>query len=351
MKKSILNMRKTEIVKNPELLLKFLQKNGMPNLEGIVLKEKLSHHHFQNKESGLLDYIFIENQTEKRVCGFFSSKKKFQGLMNKKIFLYKLKEYGFNKDAIRIPEIIDFYSKINLLLRERIEGETILQIMQDKKPLNKAVQGASQWAFRLHSLKPEKKFFTSMFKMNKKNFPFYLKQIKENYPEKLKQIKETLSLIQKTVKTCENNRLFHGDFQPQNIIHNKGITTGFDFDASGIGDPMSDIGNFLLQFDYRAYTLFPEKKIIKLKEVFLNSYEGRIDEKRVNIYQAKYAIQRAIFLMGALKENRSKALRETIENLLQKAENSIEKKEIDLTIYPYTHNIADVITLKKKLRS
>ncbi len=340
-------------LKDSDFLLGFFKDKQIGDTPGsqirsITVRKQLSHKKFKRHQAGLLEYAVVKkNGAEKTIYGAFSSKKSFVGIKNKRLFLTKLKEYGFNQGDLRIPQILGFYPKLNLILREGVTGKTMLQMMLAQQDISKVVEGAGKWVGRLHSLKYEKGLFTPITKINKKNFPYYLKTIKKYFPEKTKVLKELLSLINKISKTAPETTLIHGDYQPQNIIYNQEnlTTTGFDFDASGIGDPLSDLGNFLIQFDYRAQTMMPENKIIELKKIFLEAYfqqRGREFEnlnQRVNVYQAKYAIQRASFLTGGILIHPEAKIKETILGLLQKAETAVyETETIDLKLYPYPYN-------------
>lgn len=344
-------MAKVDIAKNPSLLLHFLKDKAVGDIAGseiekIELNKKLSYYNYQGLETGLFEYLFFVQDKPQKVCGFFSNKKTL-GLKNKKLFLTKLKEYGFQRHNLQIPKILGFYPEINLILREKIEGKTISQMIKEKMPLEEAVKSAADWLVRLHSLKPEEKVFTPMEKMDKKNFKFYLKTIKKHWPAEHKRTKQILKKVREIAKEAPEKTLFHGDFQPQNIVFNEttNTLTAFDFDAAGVGDPLSDAGNFLLQLSYEAHAQIAEDKIVALNQIFLGTYLKKASKtftnlcQRINIYQAKFAVQKAIYLMSAfLWQGRSPELEATISNLLKKAvASSQENKKIDLSVYPYPY--------------
>lgn len=342
-------MLKAELVENPIRLLEYLRKEKVTffkDIKKINKIEKLKDYTYKGERIKILKYDLIIARKKKKVYGFFSSKKNAPKFKNKRFILNKLQEYNFSHGTLQAPKPLIFLSKVNLLIREEAPGKTLLQILQSKKMPKRVIENSAKWIAKLHNIEIGKEKFVSALEIEKKEFPHYC-QIAKNYFTKnqMEKMKNSLSFIHKITKSFSDT-LIHGDFQAQNIIYNKkkDTTTVIDFDWSGIGDHFSDIGNFLVQFDYQSYKLFSQSHIIKAKKDFLDSYFKLRGTKfqnlsqRINAYQAKFAIQRAIFLIefdGSPYRGKKKS---TIINLLAKSENCLKDKEkLNLKVYPYSY--------------
>jgi len=352
-KQEIMECHPDDTNKEAPLLLQYLKDKKIGDLHGseiqrIEVKQEIRRHRFQDEEAILLAYKFFTSKGEEIIYGFFSSKSNSTRLLHKKTFLFKLMEYNFPNKRIRITKPLGFYPEINLLLREEAEGDTAFEMIKEKKQRKKIIKGVARWIARFHNLKPEKNVFTKVSGIQKNNSEYFIKAMQQYVPSEASRIKNILLSIDKITENIQQTKLVHGDFQTQNIIYNKKENTTFviDFDYSGIGDPLYDIGSFLLQFDYHISESFSEKKIIKLKKYFLKCYFKNNKQlkqgfKRVNAYQAKIAIQRVIWTLGYINDPKNsqfnnKEQKKTIDNLIKKAEEClVERKEINLTNYFY----------------
>ena len=308
-------------------------------IEKIEFQKRLTYHDFQKEELGLLKYRVFSEEGTKEVYGFYSNKKKSFRLTNKKLLLSKLEEYNFQQDNLRITKLLGFYPKLNLFLREGAEGKTLFNMIENNdSSLEKAIKYSAYWIARLHSLKPKKQVFSSSFKIDKKYFKIYEKIIKKVFPRE--NIKEIAINSLKVSKQYSSNIITHGDFQPQNIIYekNEDTITVIDFDWSSINDPLSDIGSFFLQIDYKAFPFLEEHEIIKLKEHFLSSYIEKMGpfqdlSYRINNAQAKFAIQRASYLLKEKDPLRETEQKETALNLIKKAKHCLKDKNLNLKVF------------------
>jgi len=342
-------MRQIETEKQQNDLLKRLKQEVSDtggDIKEIKFIKRLSYHNFQGEKSGLSEYSITTEHGKMDVCGFFSSNKKSKRFYNKKIILEKLEEYNFPTDDLSITKILAFYPKTNVFLREKVEGISLLEMIERKnQDYKKVIQNSARWLKKMHGLKPEKNIFQSRNKIAKKNYKDYQKAIKEHLPEKAATVKKILSSVQKLSKKQTEKHLVHGDFQAQNIIYNSknGETTVIDYDWAGIGDHLYDIASFLIQTDYKTYKFLPENKIIEAKNIFLEAYGKDIPDysvERINAYQAEIAIQRINWILGFFNEETGVNKEEqkiTITNLIKKAEECIkERKKINLKLYKYS---------------
>ncbi|HEB01556.1 MAG TPA: hypothetical protein ENI16_00995, partial [Candidatus Portnoybacteria bacterium] len=108
-------------------------------------------------------------------------------------------------------------------------------------------------------------------------------------------------ILQEKKKIADQSKyiLIHGDPGPKNIIVGPEKEIAFiDFGNSWRFDPLSDIGNFLVQIDLIAWRKYASQKYInQLKNIFLKEYfEARGIKrkealKRIHLYQAWWAMQ------------------------------------------------------------
>jgi len=346
-------MEKPKIDKTQRDILKRVQKEIFDNGDGIKkieIIEPLTWHDFQGEQSGLSEYKITTKNGIKNVFGFYSSDKKSKRFYNKKIILQKLDEYNFPTADLSIARIIRFYPKTNIFLREKVEGNTLLEMIESKdKNYEKVIKSSARWIARMHNLTPENNIFQSNYKIAKKNYKNYLKSIESYLPEKTNIIKDILTKVKKIRKESKTS-IIHGDFQAQNVIYNpaNNKTTVIDYDWAGIGDPLYDVASFLIQLDYKTSKLLKDNEIIELKNQFIQEYQkasGRsLDSvaQEINTYQAEIIIQRISWIIGFVKNpfdvrpNESEQ-RITIENLIKKAVECVnDNKNINLKIYSYS---------------
>lgn len=350
-------MQKIEQIKNSEVLLTAIKKYGIKDREGIKkieFKKQLSHHDFHGETSGLLLYEITTEKGKEEIFGFFSSKNKSLRFNNKKIFLEKLEEYGMPENlpqgSLGITRILGFYPNLNLFLRENAPGVTLLKMLEEEHhDCSRAIQSSAKWIAKMHSFTPENNIFNTRDKIVNKNYKQYLKSIARIVPEKSNTIKNILSSISKSNKKPPEQKMMHGDFQAQNIIydneHKKTIV--IDYDWSGIGDSLYDIGSFLIEMDYKLGKNLGEIKVTNLKNLFLKSYKKfnplpHDSAKRINMAQAEVAIARINWIIGFISDPSNAQLdqqtqKTTILNLIKKIEECMEDtNNINLTLYKYS---------------
>lgn len=354
--------KSTNLVENRGRIFGYIQryKNKLPSpyskIVSISAIENLSDYQFRGIKFKLVKYKgILKGKPRKRVIFYgYSSSKKERRFTNRWLFLNYLYKNNHSNPPFLVPKPLIVFPKINLFLREGAKGKSLLGYIKNKrtKELHRALIKTGRWLSKFHGLKIEKmSSFDPIYLIEKKEFTHYLRVAKKSYsPKTYEKVKFLLSLIhahsKKYTSKNEQTTLVHGDFQPPNIIFDekKGNVTVIDFDWAGVGDPLSDIGDFLLQFDYHSFPLLKEEEILKLKKDFIGSYfqtrsiqNNKEFVKRVNLYQAKFAIQRAVFNTEFLLPPSSKPESDTtIKSLLEKAERCRQDEDgINLTLYPY----------------
>ena len=380
-----------DLIENSKFILDYLQKykdeipfpyNKIINISSKI--NKLTDYHSEGIKFKLIEYRgILKNKKEIRFYGYATSKKT-RKLLTRWLLLNYLYNHNFSTPPFLVPRPLILFSKLNLFLREEAKGKDILEYIKKNKTqeLKKGIFKAGQWLLRFHNFKiehsqiiptlkiseylplfrnsSENKLklwkFTSVASIEEKEFRSYLEVAKKFfYKDTCRKIRKILNSIQRHTKLYLKKEkelsLNHGDFQPQNILYNKtnGNITVIDFDWAGVGDPLSDVGNFLIQFDYHSASVLKKQEIINLKKHFLDSYfqqktsvlnrfnMNKDFAARINLYQAKFAIQRAIFnTTFILPRGLQPESNSTIKFLLQKAEDCKRNRtNIDLKVYPY----------------
>jgi aminoglycoside phosphotransferase (APT) family kinase protein len=155
------------------------------------------------------------------------------------------------------------------------------------------------------------------------------------------QVKNIVTKIQNWEKEFNGKlqpNLIYGDYHPENVII-ENLTTDhlrmIDFTDVALGDPMTDLGTFLQQFDFMGHRFFSRTKINSCKEYFVKSYFGKeLSEieaeffQRMNLYQAWTALRTAVFLFYMHKDDSVRTLFQEIEQYLELIEKA--KKQISL---------------------
>jgi len=343
------------LIEKPEYIYNYLQgeRKKLPppynNLINIFIIEKASYYQFKGVKFRLIKYKGILKNKKGISFYIYATSKKHKRIRNRWLFLNYLYNHNFSVPPFLVNKPIIFAEKYNFFLYEERKGKTLFQYIKENKfqELQEGIFKAAQWLLKFHGLKIEnQKIFTSNDLIEENEFRHYLEIARKFFPKNYYQkIKKILFQIHNHTKLYSKKQisLIHGDFQPPNIVFNKKneTLTVIDFEWSAIGDPLSDVGNFLIQFDYHGASIFKKKEIINLKKKFLNSYLRknffRNVAQRVNLYQAKFAIQRAMFNTEFILPHTSRHENDpTINFLLKKAENCYnEKDNINLTVYPY----------------
>lgn len=348
-------METTKLAENPKYILECLSKNKISSpyneITDIVAVNNLTDYEFKGVKFKLIQYrAILRNKKQIKFYGYVTSKRT-RKLTQRWIFLNYLYNHNFSVSPFLVPKPLIFFPKFNLFLRAEAKGKTVFAYIKKNKiqELEEAAPQIAGWLRKLHNVKIEnKKIFMRTSKIEEKEFKHYLKVAEKFFRvEVYQKTKKNLTSIQRHTKLYLANRkdicLIHGDFQPTNVIYNKRNknVTVIDFDWSGIGDPLSDVGNFLIQFDYHSAPVLKEKDIIKLKKKFLNNYLKNKALKdfaaRINLYQAKFAIQRAVFNTEfTLPRSCKPEKNPTISLLLKKAEECLlDRKNINLKVYQY----------------
>lgn len=343
------------LIEKPEYIYNYLQKERKKvpppynSFIKIFIIKKVSYYQYKGIKFRLIKYKGILKNKKSISFYIYATSKKHKKIYNRWLFLNYLYNHSFSVPPFLVNKPIIFAKKYKFFLYEEGKGGTLFEYIKKNKlkELREGIAKSAQWLLKFHNLKIEnQKIFPSNNLIEEKEFKHYLEIARKLFPNNYYQkIKRILFQIHNHTKLYSKKQisLIHGDFQPSNIIFNKRnkTLTVIDFDWTCIGDPLSDVGNFLIQFDYYSASVLKKTEIINLKKIFLNSYLHKIFfrnlAQRINLYQAKFAIQRIIFNAEFLLPPNSKPENiSTINFLLKKAEKCYkEKSRINLTVYPY----------------
>jgi len=339
-------MKELTSAQNSKYILDLLNKNKkkIPSpynkLAKIATSQKIRDYKFKGIKTKLMQYEGI-TATGKTVK-FYShySSEKTRKFLTQWLFLDYLSQKGFLEPPLLVPKPIIFIKKDNLFIREDVQGEAVLKHLKNNEPqdLREILGLSAQWLLKLQKLKiKDKSIFTPVSDIEKEEFDHYLKVGCARFSAKsCNKIRKVLSVINKHTSSYnaknKSSTLIHGDFQPTNVIYTEGLKhlTTIDFDWSGIGDPLSDVGNFIFQLEYHSSQHLTQTEILKYKKMFLDVYFKKEpteqEERRINIYQAKFAIQRVIFNAEFLIPKTLKPEDDpTVKNLIKQAIQNVAK--------------------------
>lgn len=339
-------MKELTLAQNSKYILSLLKrsKRKVPSpynkIESIVSSQKIRDYKFEGVRTKLMQYEGLTK--DKETIKFYShySSEQTRKFLTQWLFLDYLSQNGFLKPPLLVPKPIIFIKRDNLFIREDVIGKAVLYYLKnnDSQHLREVLTLAAQWLLKLQGLKiKDKKIFTPISDIEKEEFNHYLKVACARFSAKsCNKIKKVLNIVHKHTKlyNAKNKKstLIHGDFQPTNVIYSQGrknLTT-IDFDWSGIGDPLSDVGNFIFQLEYHSSQYLTQAEILQYKKIFLDTYFKKQpteqEERRINIYQAKFAIQRVIFNAEFLIPKSKKPEDDpTVKNLINGAIKNVAK--------------------------
>lgn len=255
----------------------------------------------QGKIEGVAFLVAILKQkTGQEIIGYFFKKSHLK-LKTRYQNLKLLEKRGFAKGKFTAPLPL-YYSK-HILLRSGALGKNFWsQARKNPKILEKQIKNIALWLKKLHSLKIRKPFF-NVFKDDKKKIDSYINSIvkaKLAKKNELAKIKILLIKAQKKTKPA----FIHNDLHPENIFFDKNKIMVIDFDSSGLGDPLMDIGYFIAQLRYRTLIqkkLISQKQLNQLIEKFLFTYFDKKNIQpeilaKINLYQARSDLRLAGFI-------------------------------------------------------
>jgi len=81
--------------------------------------------------------------------------------------------------------------------------------------------------------------------------------------------------------TATAHTLVHGDFDPGQLLMDKGQMAVIDFDSACVGDPALDVGNFMASLHYTAVLGRASNAFRQLATHFLSEYQARLPEHKV----------------------------------------------------------------------
>lgn len=197
-----------------------------------------------------------------------------------RLYAYQVMKFlqsRFEGPRLFIPRIYFYDSDYNLLVYENIEGQPLID--QLKSPdLESKIQLAGQWLHRLHSNDNLNKLDLPSHKtiFNFKALARFYPELSQKGPANIEKLESKLSSSQK--------KLIHGDYQPNNMIINKGKIFVYDFNASEIADPVWDLARFLSQLKVMLFRFADASLYENLENVFLANYGLQYSKDNLRIY-------------------------------------------------------------------
>jgi aminoglycoside phosphotransferase (APT) family kinase protein len=230
------------------------------------------------------NYIGLYRESDERLGHTFS-------------VLKTLRSNGFGADSrLRVPSPIIYIPALSFLMMEQAEGESLREVLKNRKDPQPYVKGAARWLAILHN---------SNITLDGESSRDYEIATSQRYARagswllptlklKIQSISAQLIDAQKTLQPYVRKPI-HGDYHPRNIIVDSDLTTVIDFEEARMGDPAFDVGYFTAQ---TKMTHGRGDVTVQALEAFLEEYQenqpnaDRDLEKRAAIFEAQTYLQR-----------------------------------------------------------
>ncbi len=257
---------------------------------------------------------YSDRQGREKRLGIFSSAHSdgsSQGAYHKNKYLY---EQGFSTGQFRVTRPLFYLREQCAYFYQASPGHRLVSFIKkdpqaDLEPVLGLVAG---WMKKLHNLDYSQSSFPwpifSIAQMIPRPKDFLADFYEEN--EQLGQvgqsIYEEMLGLEKTQTGKIKKTLIYGDNHPENVII-QGVTTKhlemIDFTDVALGDPLTDLGTFLQQFDFMAHHHLSRQQINRYKLSLVADYFGQAFPEigqdyisRINLYQSWTALRSATFL-------------------------------------------------------
>ena len=236
-----------------------------------------------------------------------------------------LKKQQFDRGKHQAPIYIKYFANLNLLLRHGARGETLLKQYKKSAAFKKGVAKSAEWLVKFQEIKTNLSIQRQII-ADKKEFAYHRKTAQKYLDSPT--AKGVNRILKKVInfhtKYCQKNQevLVHGDFHLENIFYHpkSDILSVIDLDWVRLGHPLSDVGNFVQQFDWQMKHKIPRKKREELISIFLQAYYLKTNQKledimpHVEIFRARFAIQMAMFFLEFVIPEVPKAKKKKIYN-------------------------------------
>ncbi len=218
-----------------------------------------------------------------------------------------LAKHGLGKN---VPEFIHYYRPLNLLFYVETPGVSAETFLSKKrvKPLLEIVSSVAVFLKKIHRLKEKPSFlpvkdYRQVLKERRHWFFLVRKCAPKIYPEYKALLEELWSLRGKNKRLFLSSpgfRLVHSDFHWGNVVCHGKMFFFIDFCYAFLGDPLEDVGGFLVQNDSMFRYYAPRSQAgKKIRKIFLESYfSGRTDKSQQ--YRLLYFEIQKILEMAAI---------------------------------------------------
>ncbi|MCB9803108.1 phosphotransferase [Candidatus Nomurabacteria bacterium] len=325
-----LNKYYPDFQKIEELTLKAYKKHIGKTSAVFVIGYKIKYLNTDNK-IGKLELFATAHSDDSRKAAF-----------EKLNFLY---QNGFNQGKFQVTRPLFFLSEQKGFFYESSVGRSLFSFFKEDSfvDLGNALDLAAGWVRELHSLKDKSTFSWPKFSVSnmipspQQFLPDFIEH-DQLLGSKIKRIVSQIQNWEKELKKTFQETLIYGDYHPENIIITDLQAQNLkmiDFTDVALGDPMTDLGTFLQQFDFMGHRFFSREKINQDKEYFFNSYFQKslseVEEnyfQRINLYQAWTALRTAVFLFYMHRDDSVKELLREVESYILLIDN--KEKRINI---------------------
>lgn len=277
----LLDKNKTE-----NLFLKYREQCGLSG--GLAIKNIHRHLVLSDKTYALLYEISTAGKIRKIRLNASSEETRERAFAVMEFLTSK-----FSGPQFFIPKVYFYDIDYNAVVYENIEGELLINQLKSSN-LEKLIYLVALWLKKLHSLEkpnlilPKHEIFF--------NFLF----LKKFYPDLATVGPTIVEDLKEKISYGFEEKLIHGDYQPNNMIVDESKITIFDFNDSQIGDPSLDLAKFLAQLKVMLFRFADFRPYEKLKQIFLNTYDLKFDQNNFQIYLKMYYLQILCSLSASL---------------------------------------------------
>lgn len=239
--------------------------------------------------------------------------------------LLELWSQGFATGPFNIPQPLYYDKDWQLLLMNRVTGDSLQQLILTERDVSKSVVRAAEWLVELHKCGVTKGRRHEFNRYIKKP-SFWRRYLKVVYPEAEPLFAEILSRIENRSHLISrgSNGPSHHDYSADHLIIGDDQITAVDFDEFCQYDPLFDVAHFIVQLRNLGLTRFGSlRRFDRLAELFETTYASYAEEysiERLRLYMAVVYLK--LVHINAFNQ-RAQDWKDLVNILLQEAQHSV----------------------------